>query len=712
MLKRLHFLFLLMLTVYHSDGQIKWSYLTSAEESFIIGDQSSSINLLNLSNAANNGGIRLGGIAHINDKLTLSGSIGVIGSAKLGSFATNMVPFELTGQYKLAEMDFSTNIPLTWYADASIGSSFIRAQSTNYNLGGYNSLSENFSLGASLDLIQWNGGIVAIGYRHTFFNDDNIDALNENRSFDQLSRWYTSYRIDLAGVEMQGHLLRFANGPSGWYTSVEESFIIGDRISSINPLNLSNAANNAGIRIGLYQFFSNKLWAEATLGVIGSAKLGSFSTKLVPVEIIGHYNVYSNPINAKMPMNWYADLGAGMSFVRAKSENYNTAGYNSSSANLSLGASLDLLQFQGQTLAIGYRHSIFGDDNIDALNELGGRDQLSRWFTSFRIDLSNPDQNNAQKEEAAAESVNKYLKRRQKLSDTKIEDEFSQGEQVDEKNAEKSNSAPRKKALRGVQKEDVDAEPEQGNDSRQKEKRSLSSRINRIKELNSKEYDEGIIRNIQSLEEISDDRFTDEDAIEPDVSVPVSKNIDTSATSASDNYFVHIEESEGPVTIETLTQEINRIKNEIEKLRSSKKDPINGKQIDKTDSIKFSQFVQDLDSLTVLMSKTVVDYNSTSFGKDTITESDDKTQQNYPKPGKPGVVRYAIVLKTFDSRQEAEEYMAKVSRGLGKPFIWEVKPIKKYRVVLGVYSSSYERQYKVEELRYYGYSPWITKWHD
>ncbi len=156
MLKRLHFLFLLMLTVYHCDGQIKWSYLTSAEEAFIIGDQSSSINLLNLSNAANNSGIRLGGMAHINDKLTLSGSIGVIGSAKLNAFATNMVPFELTGQYKLAEMDFSTNIPLTWYADASIGSSFIRAQSTNYNLGGYNSLSENFSLGASLDLIQWN----------------------------------------------------------------------------------------------------------------------------------------------------------------------------------------------------------------------------------------------------------------------------------------------------------------------------------------------------------------------------------------------------------------------------------------------------------------------------------------------------------------------------------------------------------------------------
>lgn len=708
MLKRLHFLFLLMLTVYHSDGQIKWSYLTSAEEAFIIGDQSSSINLLNLSNAANNSGIRLGGIAHINDKLTMSGSIGVIGSAKLGAFATNMVPFELTGQYKLAEMDFSTNIPLTWYADASIGSSFIRAQSTNYNLGGYNSLSENFSLGASLDLIQWNGGIVAIGYRHTFFNDDNIDALNENGSFDQLSRWYTSYRIDLAGLEMQGHSLRFANGPSGWYTSVEESFIIGDRISSINPLNLSNAANNAGIRIGMYQFFSNKLWAEATLGVIGSAKLGSFSTKMVPVEIIGHYNIYNSPINDLMPLKWYTDLGAGMSFVRAISGTYNTSGYNSLSANFSFGASLDLLQFDGKTLAIGYRHSIFTDDNIDALNELGGRDQLSRWFTSFRIDLSNPNQTIVQKEEAAAQAVNIYLKRRQKLNSDKIEEESSGGEQT----GEELNSTPGKKALRDSKKESLNADRKQENNRRQKEKKSLRSRMNRIKELNSKAYDEGIIKNIETLEDVSDDRFTDEDAVESNVSEPALGNNDTSSTLASDRYFVQIEGSESPGTIETITQEIDRIKNEIEKLRSSKKDPINGKKIDKTDSIKFSQFVQDLDSLTALMSKTVIDYNSASSINDTITEPDNKTQQNYPESGKPGVVRYAIVLKTFDTRQEAEDYMARVSRGLGKPFIWEVKPIKKYRVVLGVYSSSYERQYKVEELRYYGYSPWVTKWHD
>jgi len=639
MLKRLHFLFLLMLTVYHSDGQIKWSYLTSAEEAFIIGDQSSSINLLNLSNAANNSGIRLGGMAHINDKLTLSGSIGVIGSARLGAFTTNMVPFELTGQYKLAEMDFSTNIPLTWYADASIGSSFIRAQSTNYNLGGYNSLSENFSLGVSLDVIQWNGGIVAIGYRHTCFNDDNIDALNENGSFDQLSRWYTSYRIDLAGLEMQGHSLRFPNGPSGWYTSVEESFIIGDRISSINPLNLSNAANNAGIRIGMYQFFSNKLWAEATLGVIGSAKLGSFSTKLVPVEIIGHYNVYSNPINDKIPMHWYADVGAGMSFVRARSENYNTSGYNSSSANLSIGASLDLFQFQGQTLAIGYRHSIFRDDNIDAWNELGGRDQLSRWFTSFRIDLNDANHSQAKKESLISSGYN----------------------------------------------------------------------LNH----STDEFQKDVITNIETLQDISKDRFDDGYASEHS---PEDKTVDNSnATSDSEIFFSQTKDAEMPESFQILVQNIARLKFEIEMLQNSEKSSLNDKRFTSPDSSLYFKFSEELDSLVKLMSNFVDEYGFTTF-ETNKKNSNAKQPIMYTKHDSNPLIKselnYAVVLKTFDSLQEAQDFMEEISPSLEKPFIWEVSPIRKYRVVLGIYSSLNEREQKVQELRNFGYSPWVTIWYD
>jgi hypothetical protein len=628
-----------MLTVYHSDGQIKWSYLTSAEESFIIGDQSSSINLLNLSNAANNSGIRLGGMAHINDKLALSGSIGVIGSARLGAFTTNMVPFELTGQYKLAEMDFSTNIPLTWYADASIGSSFVRAQSTNYNVGGYNSLSENFSLGASLDLIQWNGGIVAIGYRHTFFNDDNIDALNENRSFDQLSRWYTSYRIDLAGVEMQGHSLRFANGPFGWYTSVEESFIIGDRISSINPLNLSNAANNAGIRIGMYQFFSNKLWAEATLGVIGSAKLGSFSTKLVPVEIIGHYNVYSNPINDKMPMNWYADLGAGMSFVRAKSENYNTAGYNSSSPNLSLGASLDLLQFQGQTLAIGYRHSIFGDDNIDALNELGGRDQLSRWFTSFRIDLNVANHSQAKKESL-------------------ISSEYNLNHRTDE-------------------------------------------------------FQKDIITNIETLQGISKDRFDDGNASEHSREGKIFENSNT--TSDSEIFLSQTKDAEIPESFQILVQNIARVKFEIEMLRNSEKSSLYDKRFAGSDSSQYFKFSEELDSLVKLLSNFIDEYGFITFETNTKNSNAEQPimhKKHNSNLQKKGELNYAVVLKTFDSLQEAQDFIEEISPSLENPFIWEVSPLRKYRVVLGVYSSINEREQKVEELRNFGYSPWVTIWND
>ena len=62
-----------------------------------------------------------------------------------------------------------------------------------------------------------------------------------------------------------------------WYTSAEESFIIGDQISSINPVVISNAANNSGLRIGAYAELFRGISAEASLGVIGSARLGSFS---------------------------------------------------------------------------------------------------------------------------------------------------------------------------------------------------------------------------------------------------------------------------------------------------------------------------------------------------------------------------------------------------------------------------------------------------
>jgi hypothetical protein len=72
---------------------------------------------------------------------------------------------------------------------------------------------------------------------------------------------------------------------------------------------------------------------------------------------------------------------------------------------------------------------------------------------------------------------------------------------------------------------------------------------------------------------------------------------------------------------------------------------------------------------------------------------------------------YAIILKTFDSEDEAQLYASKISGSLGTPFVWELIPLKKYRVVLGVYTDNYEMLYKVEELKYYGYSPWVTRWY-
>ena len=84
-----------------------------------------------------------------------------------------------------------------------------------------------------------------------------------------------------------------SSGQNNWlfYTSVEESFVIGDQNASFNPFVISNAVNNSGIRLGAILEINDKLCFESTLGVIGSAKLNGFTTKLVPVEVLGHYEI-------------------------------------------------------------------------------------------------------------------------------------------------------------------------------------------------------------------------------------------------------------------------------------------------------------------------------------------------------------------------------------------------------------------------------------
>jgi hypothetical protein len=183
--------------------------------------------------------------------------------------------------------------------------------------------------------------------------------------------------------------LAFAQGQWSFHTSAEETILFGDQRSSYNFANLDNLAANSGIRLGLYRSFSDDLALEATLGVVGASSPNNWTTKFVPVELVGHYNLL--PLLLETPkkgLKFNADLGLGSALVRAQSSTYNTAGRFSFSENLSIGASLDLDILPAGTLTFGYRHTLFVDDFLDATVAGSTNDQLGRFFTAVRVPLS------------------------------------------------------------------------------------------------------------------------------------------------------------------------------------------------------------------------------------------------------------------------------------------------------------------------------------
>jgi hypothetical protein len=187
-------LFCLALT--QSMGQTKWLYYTSVEESFVIGDQNATFNPLVISNVANNSGIRLGAILEINKKLCFESTLGVIGSTRLNGFTTKLVPVEVLGQYEITTFGEVDYLPLQLKGNVGVGIALARAQSNSFNTAGTVGLAENFTLGASLDIIEIDNHILGIGYRHTFFTDDYLDATISEGGLDQLSRWFAYGKID------------------------------------------------------------------------------------------------------------------------------------------------------------------------------------------------------------------------------------------------------------------------------------------------------------------------------------------------------------------------------------------------------------------------------------------------------------------------------------------------------------------------------------
>lgn len=172
-------------------------------------------------------------------------------------------------------------------------------------------------------------------------------------------------------------------GQNKWapYVSVEEGIHISDVRPSYNFINLSVPAGNAGMRMGAFYTHDDKISAEATLGVIGISTPNSFSSGLIPIEVIGHYNVLPD-----LPIDWLSkfnlDLGIGTGFAESRPGNYGFAEHMVVGATAELG---NLLPFG--TLMMGTRYTMFIDDYIDGYVDGPGNDKILRFFTGVRIDL-------------------------------------------------------------------------------------------------------------------------------------------------------------------------------------------------------------------------------------------------------------------------------------------------------------------------------------
>jgi len=128
---------------------------------------------------------------------------------------------------------------------------------------------------------------------------------------------------------------------------------------------------------------------------------------------------------------------------------------------------------------------------------------------------------------------------------------------------------------------------------------------------------------------------------------------------------------------------------------------------EKIDATKYN--AQNSEENTILSSPSLTEKEK----EDVENKSIDNTEFTKPFPAKrkksDNIARkYAIVVGTFDNIEDAEKYIRKVPGG--KAFTTEVGPLGKFRVIYGLYPSVNEEvRYRLEELRFYGFKPWITK---
>lgn len=235
-------------------------------------------------------------------------------------------------------------------------------------------------------------------------------------------------------------LTSVAFGQSKWmfHTSVEETHLIGDKNSSFNIISLNDLAGNAGARVGMYYNHSENIGAEITLGVSGSANTGVYATRIVPVEIVGHYNILSQVEGLNTTDKFNVDLGIGSALVRAQTPSYNASGSFGFSENVSLGASWDMDVLPGGMLTIGYRHTFFVDDYIDGTVSGSGNDSWGRFFTAARWNLGSSNKEKAALANAMAKAD--QLNAELGAAEAKAKSLESEAEKAQKKNAELKNT--------------------------------------------------------------------------------------------------------------------------------------------------------------------------------------------------------------------------------------------------------------------------------
>ncbi len=209
-----------------------------------------------------------------------------------------------------------------------------------------------------------------------------------------------------------------SNAQSNWspLVSIEENIHLTDVAPSYNYLDLSVPAANSGIRVGAHYVRDNQLSAEITLGVLGIGTPGSFSTKIVPVEFIGHYNLMDG---LELPLISKFNLDAGIGSGLAQTANARF-GF---SEHFVIGASAELPSVVPfGTLILGTRYTLFVDDYLDGAIVSGtSNDATLRFFTALRLDGTSKKLEGALKEaEATAAKLKTSLAESQKSSAEEI----------------------------------------------------------------------------------------------------------------------------------------------------------------------------------------------------------------------------------------------------------------------------------------------------